>query len=154
MKNFSQHYLTFHKEYQLIPIRGHWDCEVHCSALPSREPAVGSIVESMLPQIHCDLPVKALLPDPNFVRVSEHDSGTEAKQLLSCAGQLYWAVFTQEQPRPYHHHHWPERDSQNCSESIDWSSFYPNLLPYAFLSHVSDLHWCLKLSCLPLFSAL
>lgn len=90
MKGFSQCYLTFHKEYQLIPIRGHGDCEVYCSALPSREPAVGSIVESILPQVHCDLSVKTLLPDPNFVqRVSEHGSGTEARQFLSRAGQLY-----------------------------------------------------------------
>lgn len=66
------------------------ETEVHCSALPSREPAVGSIVESMLPQIHWDLPVKALLPDRNFVqRVSEHGDGTEARQFLSSAGQLH-----------------------------------------------------------------
>ena len=66
------------------------ETEVHYSAIPSREPAVGSIIESMLPQIHWDLPVKALLADPNLVqRVSERGGDTEARQFLSSAGQLH-----------------------------------------------------------------
>lgn len=116
----------FQKECQLIRIRGHGSYGVHGSAVPLKEPAIRSMFESMLPQIHCDSPDKAIRPPSCFHLVSEHGSDARTRQFLPSAEELYWAVFAEGLliflDETFWELHW----------STDWSSFYPILLPSHF----------------------
>lgn len=98
MKDISQCYLMFQKEYQLIPIRGPDNSGVPCTTLPMRELAMGDITESMLPQLHCGIPAQAMLPHNCFQPMSGRDSSARARQFLPNAGKLYQAVFAHGLP--------------------------------------------------------
>lgn len=136
MKGFSQCYLTFHKEYQLIPIRRPWRLWGILLGSPfKRTPSCGEYRWIYTSSDSLWSSVKTLLPDPNFVqRVSEHGSGTEARQFLSRRSTPYWAGFysrTALCPPP------TTTIGLNEILKLQWKyrlklSFYPILLPYAF----------------------
>ena len=132
------------------------ETEVHCSAIPSREPAVGSIIElcflrfigiflskpcSLIPTLSSEfLNVEVILKPDNSSPVQV--SSTEQSLLK----------ITPAHPPPITTglNETLKTAVKVSPEAFSTQSYFLD----AFLSHVSDLHWCLKLSCLPLFSAL
>lgn len=96
-----------------------------CSAIHSRDAALGSIVESVLPQIHCDIPAKAILRPTASSPCLSVTVGLEPDN--SCPLQNTSIGHSAQGL--------PNGLDETVSElpwSADWGSSYPLLLPACF----------------------